>query len=107
MMDQADLDFGIYRIMNVKREEVENFLAHDLLPTIKDSLEAFQPDEFVALQKELKEIEKSPGKFSADYANEVKAKLEGAQYTFPCTLAAPTRRAGTPPGINSCQYPVN
>lgn len=25
-MDQADLDFGIYRIMNAKRDEVERFL---------------------------------------------------------------------------------
>jgi len=25
-LDQADLDFGIYRIMNQKREEIEQFL---------------------------------------------------------------------------------
>ena len=25
-MDQADLDFGIYRIMNAKRDEIEKFL---------------------------------------------------------------------------------
>jgi adenine-specific DNA-methyltransferase len=30
-MDQADLDFGIYRIMNQKREEIERFLDRDLL----------------------------------------------------------------------------
>lgn len=42
-MDQADLDFGIYRIMNAKRVEVEHFLEHDLLPTLRSTLEAFQP----------------------------------------------------------------
>ncbi len=31
-LDQADLDFGIYRIMNQKREEIEQFLDRDLLP---------------------------------------------------------------------------
>ena len=31
-MDQADLDFGIYRIMNAKRDEIEKFLDKELLP---------------------------------------------------------------------------
>jgi adenine-specific DNA-methyltransferase len=79
MMDQDDLDFGIYRIMNAKRDEVENFLTNDLLPTLRKSLEAFQPDEFFELNKELKEIAKSPAKFSREYAEEVKSKLEAAQ----------------------------
>ena len=34
-LDQADLDFGIYRIMNQKREEIEQFLDRDLLPQVK------------------------------------------------------------------------
>lgn len=29
-MDQADLDFGIYRIMNAKRDEITRFLEQDL-----------------------------------------------------------------------------
>ena len=32
MFDQADLDFGIYRIMNAKRDEINRFLDSDLLP---------------------------------------------------------------------------
>ena len=39
-MDQADLDFGIYRIMNAKRDEVERFLDKDLLPTLRTTLPA-------------------------------------------------------------------
>ncbi|KHE91792.1 MAG: hypothetical protein K8F52_08050 [Candidatus Scalindua rubra] len=35
-MDQADLDFGIYRIMNQKREEIEQFLDEELLPISLD-----------------------------------------------------------------------
>jgi adenine-specific DNA-methyltransferase len=30
--DQADLDFGIWRIMHAKREEIGRFLGQDLLP---------------------------------------------------------------------------
>ena len=39
-MDQADLDFGIYRIMNIKREEVTEFLENDMLPQVTEALEA-------------------------------------------------------------------
>lgn len=39
MFDRADLDFGIYRIMNAKREEIERFLEKDLLPQVREILE--------------------------------------------------------------------
>ena len=35
MMDHADLAFGIYRIMNQKRDEIQKFLQVDLLPQVK------------------------------------------------------------------------
>ena len=38
MFDQADLDFGIYRIMNAKREEITRFLDTDLLPQVREVL---------------------------------------------------------------------
>lgn len=38
MFDQADLDFGIYRIMNAKRDEITRFLDNDLLPQVRRSL---------------------------------------------------------------------
>lgn len=36
--DQADLDFGIYRIMSMKREEIKKFLYKDLPEQITDGL---------------------------------------------------------------------
>lgn len=30
-MDRAELDFGLYRIMNVKRREIERYIDEDLL----------------------------------------------------------------------------
>lgn len=39
-MDQADLDFGIYRVMNTKRDEIDKFLNEDLLPTVRSTLTA-------------------------------------------------------------------
>ena len=39
IMDQAELDFGVYRIMNQKREEINHFLKVDLLPQVKAVLQ--------------------------------------------------------------------
>jgi adenine-specific DNA-methyltransferase len=36
--DCADLDFGIYRIMNYKREVIENFITRDLPQAINEEL---------------------------------------------------------------------
>ncbi len=35
--DREDLDFGIYRIMNQKRDEVSDFLNRDLLPQVQEA----------------------------------------------------------------------
>lgn len=37
-LDRGDLDFGLYRIMNLKSAEVVKFLDQDLLPQIKEKL---------------------------------------------------------------------
>ena len=57
MMDHAELDFGIYRIMNQKREEINRFLEHDLLPQVKDALQGGSGDAEAA-KKRMAEIEK-------------------------------------------------
>lgn len=38
MMDHAGLDFGIYRIMNFKRKEINDFLTNKLLPQVETEL---------------------------------------------------------------------
>ncbi len=38
-LDQAELDFGIYRIMNQKRRDIEAFLNHRLVPEVTAILE--------------------------------------------------------------------
>ena len=52
-LDQADLDFGIYRIMNQKRDEITRFLEHDLLPQVKAGFEKYRPADKAEIQKEL------------------------------------------------------
>ena len=40
MLDKAELDFGIYRIMNQKRKDIEQFLDKDLIPQVKEILQS-------------------------------------------------------------------
>jgi adenine-specific DNA-methyltransferase len=52
-LDQAELDFGIYRIMNARREEITRFLNNDLLPQVRAVLGAYERESRSALQAEL------------------------------------------------------
>ena len=52
-LNQAELDFGIYRIMNAKREEITRFLDNDLLPQVREVLQTYEPESRAALAEEL------------------------------------------------------
>ena len=60
MMDHAELDFGIYRIMNQKREDIQHFLEYELLPQVKQILRG-DGAEIQNIKKQMAEIEKSVG----------------------------------------------
>lgn len=61
-LDQADLDFGIYRIMNQKRDEVVRFLEKDLRPQVKKAFSQYRSADKAGLQEELdKAIEQAKG----------------------------------------------
>jgi adenine-specific DNA-methyltransferase len=53
MFDQADLDFGIYRIMNAKREEITRFLDTDLLPQVREALGELEQADRSVIEAEL------------------------------------------------------
>ncbi|CAA6803284.1 MAG: Type III restriction-modification system methylation subunit (EC [uncultured Campylobacterales bacterium] len=55
-LDQSDLDFGIYRIMNTKSKEINEFLDKDLLSSVS---KAFSSNDNSAIQKELDELIKT------------------------------------------------
>ena len=40
-LNKADLDFGIYRIMNIRRNEIMKFLSEDLPKKVQETLEPF------------------------------------------------------------------
>lgn len=57
-MDKADLDFGIYRIMNQKRDQVNEFIDKKLPKDIKDTLGQIQSKDSITLQTELDKMGK-------------------------------------------------
>ena len=79
-LDRGDLDFGIYRIMNQKREEVTDFLDKQLLPQVREILEQANPDNNAQVQAELDSTLKTLSDMGVDpqtstKVRELKAKL--------------------------------
>ena len=56
--DRGDLDFGLYRIMNLKSAEIAKFLNEDLLPQVKSSLRLTSVQDRAALEEDLESARK-------------------------------------------------
>lgn len=65
-MDQADLDFGIYRIMNAKRAEIEKYLDEDLKPQVYSEFEKYRGAGIEEKKKKLDEMKKYLKEAGAD-----------------------------------------
>lgn len=55
-LDQTDLDFGIYRIMNQKSKEISDFLEGKLLNQVKKSFAAFEKEGQAKVKSELDKL---------------------------------------------------
>lgn len=90
--DQADLDFGIYRIMNYKRNEIKRFLEQDLMSQISTQLsDLFQKSNSSELDKIEKDIKNA---HAMDLDEDIKAgmltklKEKKAAYTVSSDISA-------------------
>ena len=54
--DQSDLDFGIYRIMNVRRSEILRYVDETLFQQVQEALQANATDELKQLREALAEL---------------------------------------------------
>jgi adenine-specific DNA-methyltransferase len=76
--DRSDLDFGIYRIMNLKRDQVQHFIDVDLLPQIRQVLERTGKEQNGDIETQLnkaREAAKAAGLTNPDEAPKVKELL--------------------------------
>jgi adenine-specific DNA-methyltransferase len=53
--DAADLDFGVYRILNQRRDRIEQFIEEDLLDAVDESLESLADAKRAEIEEELEE----------------------------------------------------
>ena len=65
-LDRGDLDFGLYRIMNLKTVEVAAFLDRDLLPQVKTKLNLTSAEERAGLEKEQEETRQTAWELGLD-----------------------------------------
>ena len=79
-LDQADLDFGIYRIMNARRDEITRFLESDLLPQAREAFGEYKSSDKAEIQKELDEAEKQASDLGVEPDDVPKVKELRAKY---------------------------
>lgn len=60
-MDKSDLDFGIYRILNIRREEIQKFFKEGLPNQIKQTLAPFAQGNKDELRQKIADIEANCG----------------------------------------------
>lgn len=56
-LDKGYLDFGLYRIMNMKSAEVEEFISNDLPPLIEGAVATIEQDNLTRAKKEYEEAQ--------------------------------------------------
>ena len=65
-LDRGDLDFGLYRIINLQAAEIAAFLDRDLLPQVKTELNLSSAGELAALQAQLESARESASRLGID-----------------------------------------
>lgn len=92
--DAADLDFGIYQIMNYKRREVERFISEDLPQRVAEAL----AHSALAEQSQAAQIRETSGAEALDAAGELAAAYHdttlGKKY-WSCAPKPSVREAAT------------
>lgn len=73
-LDQPDLDFGLYRIMHARADEISQFLGRDLLPQVKDFFSQYQTADKAELEKELQQAIEQANGLGADPETTPKVK---------------------------------
>ncbi|MDR0720335.1 MAG: hypothetical protein LBF78_11930 [Treponema sp.] len=64
-LDKADLDFGIYRIMNIRKTETREFLKNKLPKMVEETLVPYAGNR-LAVKEKMKGIERQAASFNAD-----------------------------------------
>lgn len=73
-LDQPDLDFGLYRIMHARADEISQFLDRDLLPQVKAAFSRYRTADKAELEKELQQAIEQAHSLGVDPETTAKVK---------------------------------
>ena len=73
-LDRGDLDFGLYRIMNMKAKEITAFLDNDLLPQVKTHINLTSDEDRKALEAGIQNAVKQARELEIDPESSPKVK---------------------------------
>lgn len=79
-LDKSDLDFGIYRIMNIRKVEIEKFLTEGLPQKVRDTLAPFAQGDQEEIRRQMAEIEKNARDFGMETATLPEDNPMGKKY---------------------------
>jgi adenine-specific DNA-methyltransferase len=74
--DAIELDFGIYRIMNYKRKEIEEFIEKDLIKGVEKEFEKYKAQSGKELLEKLNEKKKEIEKLEKDLDEKIIKNVE-------------------------------
>ena len=79
-LDKSDLDFGIYRIMNIRKAEIEKFLNERLPEMVQETLAPFAQGSRDEIKAQMAEIEKNARDFGMEAASLPETNPMGKKY---------------------------
>jgi adenine-specific DNA-methyltransferase len=80
-LDNSDLDFGIYRILNLKHKEVEEFITTHLPKRIEEVREKILARQSVDLRAEIEQLKQQlSANFQVDFQKEGDLEAKASQY---------------------------
>ena len=79
-LDKSDLDFGIYRVMNLRKTQIEGFLTQRLPQMVQETLAPFAQGSKEEIRAQMTEIENNAAQFGAVAASLPETNPMGQKY---------------------------
>lgn len=79
-LDKSDLDFGIYRIINLRRAQIEGFLTGRLPALVRDTLAPFAQGSREKIRAQIAEIEAAAAQFGMEASSLPEGNPMGQKY---------------------------
>ncbi len=79
-LDKSDLDFGIYRVMNLRKTQIEEFLTQRLPQMVQETLAPFAQGSKEEIRAQMAEIENNAAQFGMEAASLPETNPMGQKY---------------------------